>query len=71
MQQDDDKKFVDVMRYLSLNFTERTITPDLMRSYFNDLFEYSVDDIWKAAKAHVRISDKFPLVSDFIRLLSA
>lgn len=35
------------------------------------LSEYSVDDIEKAATSYGRIGDKFPLVSDFIRLLSA
>ena len=71
MKQGDEKGFLEVMHYLSLNFPEREMTSDLMRSYFQDLFDYSLDDVRTAAKAYVQIGARFPLVSDFISLLSA
>lgn len=71
MQQDDKNRFSTVMRYLNLNFPDREMTPDLMMFYFHDLSEFSIDEIENAAKTYVRTGDKFPLVSDLIRLLSA
>lgn len=72
MQQGDSKRFSEVMRYLRLNFPEREMTtPHLMQSYFSDLSEFGIDEIEKAARAYVRTGDKFPLLSDLIRLLSA
>jgi hypothetical protein len=71
METTDTVKFSQVMDYLSLNFPEREVGPNLLQSYFSDLSEYSIDDVWKAARAYVRTGDKFPLLSDLIRLLSA
>lgn len=71
MKTDDKKSFSEIMRYLALNFPERAMTTNLMQSYFNDLSDFGIDDIKKAAKAYVRTGDKFPLVSDLIRILSA
>lgn len=71
METTDTKRFYEMMVYLSLNFPEREVGPNLLKSYFSDLSEFGIDEIEKAAKAYLRTGDKFPLVSDFIRLLSA
>ena len=71
MQATDAKRYSEVMHYLTLNFPDRAVEQNLLRSYFHDLSEFPIDDVEKAAKAYVRTGDKFPLVSDLIRLLSA
>jgi len=71
MEPTDNIRFAKIMHYLSLNFPDREAGQDLMRSYFNDLSEFSIDAVEKAAKAYVRTGNKFPLVSDLVSLLSA
>ncbi|MBI1922294.1 MAG: hypothetical protein HYS23_14560 [Geobacter sp.] len=71
MQATDAKQFAEVMQYLFLNFPDREISPDLVRSYFHDLSEYDISDIEKAARDYVKSGERYPFVSDFINLLSA
>ncbi len=71
METTDTVRFSEVMVYLSLNFPEREVGQNLLKSYFRDLSEFGIDEIEKAAKAYVRTGYKFPLISDLIRLLSA
>jgi hypothetical protein len=71
MKNDEAGRFVAVMQYFSLNFPERRTDENFLRSYFDDLSDFGIDEIEKVAKAYVRTGDKFPLVSDLIRLLSA
>jgi len=71
MEPTDNIRFAKIMHYLSLNFPEREVGQDLMRSYFNDLSEFSIDDIEKAARAYVKTGNKFPLISYLVNLLSA
>jgi len=74
MQKVDEPRFVAVMKYLTLNFPERNngnIHPDLLRSYFHDLSDLNIEDVEKAARAYVRIGDKFPFVSDLRKSLQA
>lgn len=71
METTDKKRFFLIMQYLSLNFPERKVDANLLGFYFRDLSDFSIDDIETAAMAYVRTGDKFPLLSDLIRLLSA
>jgi len=71
VERTDTVRFSEVMAYLSLNFPEREASQNLFKSYFCDLSDFSIDEIEKAAKAYVRTEDKFPLLSDLIRILSA
>lgn len=71
METTDTVRFSQVMAYLSLNFPEREVGPNLLKSYFCDLSDFGIDEIEKAARAYVRTGSKFPLLSDLIRLLSA
>jgi len=71
METTDTVRFSQVMAYLSLNFPDREVGQNLLKSYYCDLSEFSIDEIEKAAKAYVKTGGKFPLVSDLIRLLSA
>ncbi len=67
----DTVRFSKIVAYLSLNFPEREVGQNLLKSYFRDLSDFGIDEIEKAARAYVRTGDKFPLCSDLIRLLSA
>lgn len=67
----DMKRFAMIMQYLSLNFPERNIDENLLKFYFRDLSDFSIDDIETAAMTYARTGDKFPLLSDLFRLLSA
>jgi hypothetical protein len=71
METADSTRFAEVMHYLSLNFPEREVGASLLKSYFCDLSEFGIEEVEKVAKAYVRTGDKFPLLSDLIRLLSA
>jgi hypothetical protein len=67
----DCTRFIEVMQYLSLNFPERKVVPNLSRSYFRDLSEFGIEAVEEAAKTYVKNGDKFPHISDLIRILSA
>jgi hypothetical protein len=70
MQAGDRMRFIAVMQYLRLNFPERKIDDNLVRSYFNDLLKHNIHDVERAAKAYVKIGDKFPFVSGLCHFLS-
>lgn len=70
MEAADIKKFSVVMNYLALNFPTSEVTQNLVQSYFDDLTDYSIDDIERAAKTVVKMNFRFPLVTDLVRILS-
>lgn len=69
MKTGDEKSFREIMRYLSLNFPEREVGDDLMRSYFHDLDAFGIEEVREAARAYVVTGDRFPFVSDLVRAM--
>jgi hypothetical protein len=69
MKTGDEKAFREIVRYLSLNFPEREVGADLVRSYFYDLDAFGIEEVREAAKAHVLTGDRFPFVSDLVRAM--
>jgi hypothetical protein len=68
MQAIDKTRFVEVMRYLSINFPERLVDQQLIESYFHDLSDFPIDAVETAAKEYVMRKYSFPYVADLIRL---
>jgi len=71
MEEVDKKRFVEIMAYFALNFAEREISEKLVKSYFNDLLKYPIDQIESAARNYVAKGKKFPLVSELISIIEA
>lgn len=71
MTEKDKKRFVEIMSYLTLNFPDRLVDENLVRSYFNDLSTFEIDDIESAARHYVKTGKSFPFVSDLFSTLDA
>jgi hypothetical protein len=70
MTTDNDKRsFALLMQYLSTNFPEREASMALIQSYYQDLADFTLEQIEAAARKHVQTGRNFPFVADLRALI--